>query len=144
MTPTSLRDLQARFPYQFSEQSMGVEVTRGWMPIFVQLCFDIDVALASNKRGFYWRRVKEKFGSLRASFRLADGVYEQEEAFVRSLFDLVATAAKSSQAICASCGEPGRLDTNDGYLITLCETHRDRLLVGIAVQIWPTDEDDKR
>lgn len=144
MTPTSLRDLQDRFPYQFSEHSMDIEVTRGWMPVFEQLCFDIDAALASNKRGFYWRQVKEKFGSLRASFRLADGVYEQEEAFVRSLFDLVATAAKSSQSICASCGEPGRLDTNDGYLITLCETHRAHLLVGIAVQIWPTDEDDKR
>ena len=144
MTPTSLRDLQDRFPYQFSEQSMGIEVTRGWMPIFVQLCFVIDVALASNKRGFYWRQVKEKFGSLRATFRLADGVYEQEEAFVRSLFDLVATAAKSSEAICASCGEPGRLDTNDGYLITLCETHRDQLLVGIHVQLWPTDEEESR
>ena len=136
MTASSLRDLQLTFPYQFSGQSLGVNVARGWQPIFAQLCSDIDSALGPQKRGLYWRQVKEKWGSLRASFRLDDGVYEREEAFVRSLFDLVATAEKGSKSICASCGEPGRLDTNDRYLITLCQNHRDQLLVGIAVPIW--------
>jgi hypothetical protein len=144
MTTLSLRDLQITFPYQFSGQSLGVNVARGWMPIFAQLCSDIDTALGSQKRGFYWRQVKEKWGSLRASFRLNDGVYEREEGLVRSLFDLVGKAEKSSQIICAACGEPGRLDTNDRYLIALCQPHRDQLLVGIAVPIWATDEEAPR
>lgn len=136
MTSPSIRDLQSTFPYQFSQESLGVNVARGWMPIFAQLCSDIDTALGPQKRGFYWRQVKEKWGSLRASFRLDDGVYEREEVLVRSLFDLVGKAMKRSQTICAACGEPGRLDTNDRYLITLCQMHRDQLLVGIAVPIW--------
>lgn len=144
MTSPSLRDLQSTFPYQFSQESLGVNVARGWLPIFAQLCSDIDAALGHQKRGFYWRQVKEKLGSLRTTFRLDDGVYEREEALVRSLFDLVGKAEKRSQTICAACGEPGRLDTNDRYLITLCQVHRDQLLVGIAIPIWPTDEEAPR
>lgn len=144
MRASSLRDLQLTFPYQFSGHSLGVNVARGWMPIFAQLCSDIDTALGPQKRGFYWRQVKEKWGSLRASFRLNDGVYEREEVLVRSLFDLMGKAEKRSQTICAACAEPGRLDTNDPYLITLCPMHRDQLLVGIHVPIWATDEEAPR
>ncbi|MDZ4283530.1 MAG: hypothetical protein U1C04_22550 [Hydrogenophaga sp.] len=104
MTSTSIRDLQVTFPHQFSGPSLGVNVARGWLPIFAQLCSDIDAALGPQKRGFYWRQVKEKLGSLRATFRLDDGVYEREEVLVRSLFDLL----------------------------------------GIAVPIWPSDEDASR
>lgn len=144
MTSPSLRDVQSTFPYQFSQESLGVNVALGWLPIFAQLCGDIDTALGSQKRGFYWRQVKEKWGSLRASFRLNDGVYEREEGLVRSRFDFAGKAEQRSQIICAACSEPGRLDTNDRYLITLCQPHLDQLLVGIAVPIWPTDEEAPR
>lgn len=52
MKATSIRDLQVTFPYQFSQESLGVNVARGWLLIFAQLCSDIDAALGPQKRGF--------------------------------------------------------------------------------------------
>lgn len=135
-------DLKALYPYQFAESPLGVAFTRGWLPLMIQLCTDVDVALGQNKRGFHWREVKEKFGSLRAVFRLSDGTFESEPELVRSLFALTNATERASETVCTACGQPGLIDSQSGYLLTLCSTHRSHLVVGIPVAIWYDVEED--
>ena len=59
------KELKARYPYQFAVPHIGLSFYRGWMPVFAQLCADIDVQLGLNKGGFHWGQPKEKFGSAR-------------------------------------------------------------------------------
>lgn len=136
----SQRELMDMFPYQFNGEAIALDITRGWFALFSQLCRDIDEELGEDKRGFHWRQVKEKLGSLRVSFRLKDGVYELEPVLVRKIFQLTGAAEKASETICAVCGAPGRIDPLFKYLMALCDMHRDHLLVGIPVTLWLGDD----
>lgn len=64
ITPAAL---QARFPYMFplegEERRRAYIFFRGWMPPLARACEDIDELLGASKRGFYWTRLREKFGS---------------------------------------------------------------------------------
>lgn len=59
------KELQARFPYMFEGDNIGIDIARGWMLGFQKLCEQIDELLGADKRGFHWTQCKEKFGSAR-------------------------------------------------------------------------------
>lgn len=133
---TTPKDLRTRFPYQFEGASLGVAFTRGWFPLLVQLCTDVDAALGEDKRGFYWCQIKEKFGAVRVVFRMADGVFEREPELVRRIFALTSSAEKASETVCAACGQSGVIDPRSGFVLALCSTHHSHLVVGFPVPIW--------
>jgi hypothetical protein len=58
--------------YQFSVPWLEIEVAKGWMPLFAQLCADVDQALGADTYGFYWSQIKEKFGSARFYYRFEE------------------------------------------------------------------------
>ena len=62
---TTPRQLKSRYPYMFDGENMGIAIARGWMPLFEQLCKDIDDLLGDDKQGFQFIQCKEKYGSAR-------------------------------------------------------------------------------
>ena len=61
----TLADLRRDYPHMFAAKNIGISITKGWMPIFAQLCKDIDDTLGDDKLDFHWVQCKEKFGAAR-------------------------------------------------------------------------------
>lgn len=150
--PQSLKDLQARYPYQFNEPELGIALAKGWVVVFARLCADVDQVLGQDKRGFHWSQVKEKFGSARFYFQFAGrqpdlrldiqmpgGVLSQVVPFERRIrtdqdrsFEQVKTeiqqlamlAEQATRCVCLVCGKEGSQDVDTGYSLVLCPEHQ--------------------
>lgn len=150
--PLSLKDLQSRYPYQFSDPELGIAMAKGWVVVFAQLCADVDHVLGQDKRGFHWSQVKEKFGSARFYFRFAGrkpdlrldiqmpgGVLSQVVPFERQIrtdqdrsFEqvnaeirrLAMQAEMATRHVCLVCGKEGSQDVDVGYALVLCPEHQ--------------------
>jgi len=85
-------------------------VGRGWQPIVKKTVNSI------NALGATVRQVKEKFGGLR--------IYYDSESNHGEINRLIQEAEWECEKICEECGEPGTLDSNRGWLKTLCPKHR--------------------
>ncbi len=150
--PLSLKDLQARYPYQFKDPELGISMAKGWVVVFAQLCSDVDQVLGQDKRGFHWSQVKEKFGSarfyfqftgrqpdLRLDIHMPGGVLSQVLPFDRQIRNeqdrsfeqvkaeihgLAIQAEKATRHACLVCGKEGSQDIGNGYVLVLCPDHR--------------------
>ncbi|MGJ7511304.1 hypothetical protein [Variovorax sp. GT1P44] len=139
---TSVEQLKARFPYMFEGQAISMEYYDGWLPIFVEACEQIDKVLGENKRGFFWRQVKEKYGSARFYFRLgtskrlvidlSDGegghsVFKKATKKGDSVADRIDAILDQAEAktctTCMVCGAPAETKPYDGYYLTVCAAH---------------------
>lgn len=140
--------LKAKFGYMFAGDNIGISISKGWFHIFEKLCVDIDEALGEDKRGFHWTQVKEKFGSARfysalgktsTSTRLdimsPAGVDSYDVSptlksgdtrsmVFQKINQLVQAAEKETTTTCIVCGQPGEIDRNGGYWLTVCEMHQ--------------------
>lgn len=151
--PASLKELQALYPYQFSNPA-DVDVAKGWMPIFAKLCADVDQTLGQDKLGFHWSQIKEKFGSARFYYSFGrrksgtrldiwtpQGVLSQEispkrkvrtekdrsfQDISRAILQLTDAAQVATKNVCLACGAPGSPDVDIGYLLVLCPEHQAR------------------
>lgn len=170
--PLSLKDLQARYPYQFKDPELGVSMAKGWVVVFAQLCADVDQVLGQDKRGFHWSQVKQKFGSGRFYFQFTDrkpdlrldiqmpgGVLSQVVPFERRIrsdqdrsFEQVKTAIQrlamlaevATKRVCLVCGKEGRQDVGTGYVLVLCPKHQaQRQRPEGLPPFWETLRDDK-
>lgn len=115
--------LRAKYPYQFHKSRFGVHITAGWLPRFVQLCDEVDEALGEDKRGFHWDGVDEKFGVANLGF----GFHARKQVGIetRALLDPIMTKARVElKHCCVVCGQHGNADPCQGYMLTLCPTHR--------------------
>lgn len=132
-------ELMVRYAYQFRElRKGGLHVPPGWLALFEQLCRQVDLALPDReRRAFYWTDVKERLGTLRASWaghhsRLTFGP-PGEVAFrgvvgspTKEVIDaLVRKAERASEQTCLLCGAPGKLRAGIGWASTTCEEHKD-------------------
>ncbi len=150
--PHSLKDLQARYSYQFSDPKLGIAMAKGWVVVFAQLCWDIDQVLGPEKRGFHWSQVKEKFGSarfyfefegrkpdLRMDIQMPDGVLTQVEPGGQEALEdqdhgfeeinteirrLALLAEQATRHVCTVCGKQGVQDVDSGYALVLCPEHK--------------------
>lgn len=134
-------ELKARYPYQFAGPIIYMSFARGWFQTFAQLCDDIDVTLGENKHGFHWIQLKEKFGVVRAYYQLEPGFSDREPVLREKLMELKNTAEARTSRICASCGDPGKVDPKTGWLIALCPMHRAQQLDGKLESIWLKDHE---
>lgn len=160
------RELKARYPYQFAGPHIGLSFYKGWMPVFAQLCADIDVLLGPNKRGFHWAQLKEKLGSARwycemesllkpddldvdlthLSIAQANERYErltdpQERALQRRIYELKREAEARTQTACVVCGESAEIDRGTGHFLVLCPEHARQRRRGDMEPAWFTDEE---
>ena len=137
--------LKERYPYQFGGKHIGLHVPPGWMQIFEGLCADVDAALGDDKYGFHWSQLKEKWGSARFYFELANdkpglrldvvseaGVLSlcktargeaEGVALSSTLQALVSAAEQQTRTACYACGAAGELDPSPGWVVTLCPDH---------------------
>lgn len=166
--PRSLKDLKALFPYQLEDTPLGICLAKSWMPIFAQLCVDVDQILGEDKRGFHWSQVKEKFGSARFYFAFAGrkpdmrldvvtpkGVTsstlrpkrqirtDQDKDFAQistQVAELAAQAEAKTRKTCLACGAIGAPDVQGSYMLVLCPEHVEARRKDQLSEIWLSDE----
>lgn len=71
-----LIELHSAYRYQFvllDATPYMFERCRGWWPVFVRLCREVDEARGPDERGFKWVQVKEKFGVARFCWEAVGG-----------------------------------------------------------------------
>ena len=88
-----------------SNMCFGFECGDGWFDLIEELSTKLE------PMGVIATQVKEKYGGLR--FYVASATDEA--------WDLIDEAEEKSEAICETCGDPGRLRTNQGWDKTLCD-----------------------
>jgi len=156
-------EIKTRFPYQFSEKNIGLDIANGWLPMFERLCHDIDNALGVDKHGFHWVQLKEKFGSARfywkmsgvqksmaidligpdgnvLSFRNKPKAKLDDKQLVQKIDDLISTAESKTANMCIVCGDEGKPDNMDYYTLVVCEKHRRARHAGEELDIWPGED----
>ena len=111
--------LRARFAYMFARPTISIESYKGWFPIVVGLCVEIDRVLGEHRASFHWVQIKEKFGVMRLHFDLQGA----PEPLWRALQELVSQAGRESARCCMVCGEAGRLSQQSAWMMTVCEVH---------------------
>lgn len=131
-------ELMLRYAYQFRElRKGGLHVPPGWLMLVEQLCRQVDLALPDReRRAFYWTDVKEKLGTLHASWagyrsKLMFGPPDEVGfrgvvgSATKEVIDaLVRKAERTSEQTCLLCGAPGRLRAGIGWASTTCEEHK--------------------
>ncbi len=159
------KQLKARFSYMFEGPNIGIDIARGWMPGFQKLCEQIDELLGEDKRGFYWRQCKEKFGSARWYWSMKGGGQQPlrldiisdagvvetafqspksnrpEDALYERISELIDEAESKTQRACIVCGEPGKGDQQGGYVLVLCEEHIRQRKNGKLPELWLSEEE---
>jgi hypothetical protein len=136
----TLKEIKARYPYQFEGPNMGIGVANGWIPLIADLCMDIDLALGENKRGFHWTRIKEKFGSARFHYQPYGTKLDPTDAeLTEKIKALISVAMAKTNHMCIVCGEPGLPDHSDAYTLLLCPKHKRARLAGEKLNIWPEE-----
>lgn len=164
---TTPKQLKNRYPYMFEGKHLGISIARGWMPLFEQLCMDIDNVLGIYKNGFCFTQVKEKFGSARFYWSMEnrtprikinqisdEGIstvsteyagrseQENENSLSQRIEDLVDAATTKTETMCVVCGEPAVLDHGNVHLLMLCEQHTQQRKRNSKLKIWFDAEDE--
>jgi len=120
------RKLFQKYPKIFHQRSLPMSETAmcwgfscgsGWYNIIDALCANIQSYIDSeNKPQIEATQVKEKFGEL----RFYTNIHVDE--YIEALINM---AESMSRRTCESCGAPG-VQTNDGWIITLCDPCREK------------------
>ena len=110
--------ITGRFPYMFAGKNIGLSVLQGWCQMFEALCQDIDAELGDDKRGFHWVQCKEKLGMARWHWDMGP---DQDRPDV--ITKRVNNAAVKTKHLCGVCGEPGQIDLEADWMLTLCPSH---------------------
>lgn len=158
------KQLKSRYPYMFSGENVGFSFCRGWFPLFTQLCEDIDALLGPDKRGFHWVQLKEKFGSARFYWQMqghapnlhialisarqvttvvrgpgdgnANGAGGPPPSVNRRIDDLVQRATLATRSLCIACGQPGKPNQDEPWILVLCDVHAMQRRQGELESAW--------
>jgi len=160
------KQLKKRFAYMFEGDNIGISIPKGWMPEFAKLCEQIDGLLGQDKCGFHWRQCKEKFGSarwywtmkgerkhtLRIDIITSMGVVQStlkgrkptqpEPSLQDQIGELIGKAEAKTQQACIVCGEGGKLDQQECYVLVLCAEHARQRQLGTLPDFWFADDED--
>lgn len=128
-----MTSLLARFPRQFAEESIGIDIEPGWLDLVEGTCADVQAWLdAEPGRALTWVQIKEKFGSLR--------MYPRAQRADTAVAAIITDAEQRSLLTCQLCGAPGERRTIGG-LMTLCVAHAaypGRRNVPVDFDLWTT------
>lgn len=95
-------------------------VSDGWWPVVEE----IGKALLRLDPDFEIHQIKEKFGGLRFYYGLSQ--YDTEAALIAQ--NLVRFGENLCARTCETCGLPGSLRSDLGWVLTLCDRHYDAAL----------------
>ncbi|MCR6480895.1 hypothetical protein NU688_32390 [Variovorax sp. ZS18.2.2] len=133
--------LKARHLYMFNGQHIGLAFYRGWLPDFIGACAEIDRLLGSNKRGFHFRQIKEKYGwaryywatdnvtPVRLSVVAGSSVLERQlgvdggDDVNEQISKILQIAEELSRQKCIVCSAPAEIRSFAGWLVCACERH---------------------
>lgn len=104
------------------------ECGEGWRDLLERACVRIRAAVQAGGGSFKATQIKEKFGTLRFYW---DGPLSPEAA--ARVDDAIDLAEARSACTCETCGAPGRLFADRGWLATACDLHA----VGKPVPVRP-------
>ena len=153
----SPRALKARFAYMFEGANLGLAFYRGWMPIVVWACEEIDALLGDDKRNFHWTQIKEKFGGARLYYAIDSASAVAAEVgtgkrpmtvvvdrgpvdpVIRTGADIVRKATSTTLTACIVCGAAAEPRSYGGYVVTVCDGHRTK---GTNDDSWLADVRD--
>lgn len=93
----------------------GRQCGAGWNGIIQPLHDEV------SRLGGTVRQIKEKFGGLRFAYSLPSTIFDAKR---RAFRQRVEQAEAASFSICETCGEPGELVNDKGYLFTACNACR--------------------
>jgi hypothetical protein len=95
----------------FPPSASGFVFYRGWLPITVRVCEEIDALLGNDKARFCWTQIKEKLGSARYYYDLrGNGAPEVDvhtpdmPTTAMKIASIVAAATDESLTTCQVCG----------------------------------------
>lgn len=114
-----LEDLKIRYPELLSKAQWSF-MPAGWMPLFAQLCRDIDDAAArhnvkrSDKAYPKVAQYKEKFSEMRVYVDCSN------KDLLEDIWQLTNEAAHQSRKICSECGAAGVM-RNEAYVRNFCD-----------------------
>ena len=159
----SPKALKARFPYMFEGENIGLSLYRGWLPILVWACEEIDAVLGANKRGFHWTQIKEKFGSGRFYYGMRrepgwkprvivneqvsgdPGEWsrqvitppgEDPRSVSTVIADIVGRATTETTTACIVCGAAAKVRNYEGRYALLCDAHHPKRFPGGWEALW--------
>jgi hypothetical protein len=136
------------------------------MPEFAKLFEQIDELLGQDKCGFHWTQCKEKFGSARWYWTMKGGSKKALRIDIIAGMQAVSTTLKSSKPIqpepslqdqigeligkaeahtqqaCIVCGQNGKLDQQEAYVLVLCAEHARQRQLGTLPDFWFEDAED--
>lgn len=90
------------------------DVGKGWLPIVTTL----HEQLLRLDPEYQIHQVKEKFGGLRYYYGASENVSEITRAV---MYQLVGYAEHLSYRTCETCGRPGQVRNDLGWVLTLCD-----------------------
>lgn len=126
--PKTPAELKAAYRYQFTSELYDESYPAGWFPVFARVCRDID-AMGAERLGFRWAQLKEKFGAARwyGSYAGPHARTESGEpsADLLNIASAIREAADQTGFMCMVCGERAELDQSRGWVLTLCEKHKE-------------------
>lgn len=148
----------------FAGENIGLSFCRGWFPLFTQLCEEIDALLGPDKRGFHWVQLKEKFGSARFYWEMdghrpapmidlisatqvttvvrgAKGSSPAEAggsqpSIPRCIDNLVQRTTLATRSLCIVCGQPGKPNQDELWILVLCDAHAMQRRQGELESAW--------
>lgn len=143
-TPAAL--LQ-RFPYMFplagTESRRAYIIFRGWLPAIAAACRRIDELLATNKRGFYWIHMREKYGAPSFAYRMhhdarvtvnhrlpsratraVSRTASEHDAVSQELNEMVLRLEAQLRNTCIVCSATSEINNDQGPWASLCLEHR--------------------
>lgn len=102
--------------------AFGLEIGKGWYPLFYQLCKDIQ---ASNPpEDFKFEQIKEKFGGLRVYYSFGNVSEGADMVMVKAIRDLVLQAEIDCYKICEYCSSIDEVTLEGRWIKNLCKNCR--------------------
>ena len=162
----SVQELVARFPYMFAGNNIGLSFYKGWFGLFAEMCEDVDAALGSDKRGFKFSQIKEKFGSARFYWTMnrepEDGptqvkvnvftesgqvvhlsrnkTLENATTLPQRVAAIIDAAELETEHHCIACGKHGERANRQGYVLVVCPEHAPKFMNRTLENYWLDDD----
>lgn len=112
-------------PMTHTAMCWGIACGDGWYEIIDTLCGWLTTLEKFTGAQVEATQVKEKFGSLRFHYGIANcSITDMVFPVIK---EMVSFIELYSEEICERCGQSGKLSKKAGWLKTLCEEHRNEM-----------------
>lgn len=137
---------KARFPAMFWGRHLGLTLYRGWNPILVAACGEIEHALSHSALTFHWVQIQEEDGAARLLYSLGERsryvielapqsrramivvTHDAADGLTKSIDRIVNEAERLTCESCMVCGVRTSRGLYFGRAFPLCPLHQPEML----------------